>query len=103
MNNLSEVKLAIIEKNEEVENEKKIKIDLKDKIKNMNKLLDKKEQNVKEINKLYEFKKDEFQNRKKIYENIKDIYIKTENEKLISMTLEEAINNLNERIKFINE
>ena len=103
LNVLSDLKLAIIEKNEEVEEEKKIKSDLRDKIKNINKLLDKREKDVKELNKLYEFKKDSFQNKKKIYENIKDIYIKTEHEKLISMTLEEAMNNLNERIKFINE
>lgn len=103
LNVLSDLKLAIIEKNGEVEEEKKIKSDLRDKIKNINKLLDKREKDIKELNKLYEFKKDSFQNKKKIYENIKDIYIKTEHEKLISMTLEEAINNLNERIKFINE
>ena len=65
LNVLSDLKLAIIEKNEEVEEEKKIKSDLRDKIKNINKLLDKREKDIKELNKLYEFKKDSFQNKKK--------------------------------------
>ena len=103
LNNISELKLAIIEKNQEIESEIKIKNELNDNIKKINTVLNNKEQEVNDINVLYEKKKEEFQNKKKIYENIKETYDKTEKETLYSISLEEAINNLNERINYIQK
>ena len=102
LNNLTEVKLAIIEKKKEIDFETIIKDELQDKIKKINKELTDKEKIVDDINKLYSHKKEEFETKKKIYENLKKLYDKTENENLFSMSLDEAINNLNQRIKYMH-
>ena len=103
LNNLAEVKLAIIEKKKEIDYEINLKDVLKDKIKKINSVLDDKEKIVKDINELYIHKEDEVKTKKKIYENLKDLYDKTEAENLFSMSLDETINNLNQRIKCINK
>ena len=102
LNNLTEVKLAIIEKKKEIDFETTIKDELQDKIKKINKELTDKGKIVDDINKLYSHKKEEFETKKKIYENLKKLYDKTENENLFSMSLDEAINNLNQRIKYMH-
>ena len=102
LNNLTEVKLAIIEKKKEIDFETTIKDELQDKIKKIIKELTDKEKIVDDINVLYSHKKEEFETKKKIYENLKKLYDKTENENLFSMSLDEAINNLNQRIKYMH-
>ena len=103
LNNLAEVKLQIIEKKKEIDYETKLKDVLKDKIKKINSVLDDKEKIVKDINELYIHKEDELNTKKRIYENLKELYDKTEAENLFSMSLDETINNLNQRIKYINK
>ena len=103
LNNIEDVKLAINEKGEEIEYENKVNKDLKEKIKEIDKLLDEKEKNVLDINDLYEHEKAKFQMKKKIYENLKELYDKSEEENKESISLDEAIKNLNERINNINK
>ena len=102
-NEIEEIKLSIIEKNKEIENNIKNKDNLKARIKDLNNVLNNKEQYVKDIINLYEHKKSEFDMKKKIYENINELYEKSKDESKISSSLDEAIKNLNERISNVNK
>ena len=95
---LSEIKTVLETRKKELDAGDKTRIELLEKIDSVEKQVELKKRYIKEKRELDAQKLEEYNQQKKIYENIEDMQNKIIKENQNSLILDEAINNLNNRI-----
>ena len=95
---IQEFDKSIKKRNKELESGEKIRIELLDKIEAIQNQIESKKKEIKEKKKYEEEKLNEYNEQKKIYENIEKLQNEIIEENMTSLCLDEAINNLNNRI-----
>ena len=96
---LSELKTTLETRYKELEEGDKTRIELLEKIDSVEKQIELKKKYIKEKKEIDAQKFEEYNNKKKIYENIEDMLNKIHQESQKTIVLDEAINNLNQRIQ----
>ena len=99
LKNISELNLVLKNREKELEDGEKTRIELLEKIDTVERQIELKKRYIKERKKIDSEKFTEYNQYKKIYENLEDIQNKIIDETNISLVLDEAINNLNKRVK----
>ena len=95
---IQELDKSIKKRNKELESGEKTRIELLDRIEVIQNQIEDKEKEIKEKKKFDEEKLTEYNEQKKIYENIEKLQNEIIDENMTSLCLDEAINNLNNRI-----
>ena len=95
---IQELDKSIKKRNKELESGEKTRIELLDKIEVIENQIEIKKKEIKEKRKYDEEKLTEYNEQKKIYENIEKLQNEIIDENMTSLCLDEAINNLNNRI-----
>ena len=95
---IQEMEKSIKKRNKELESGEKTRIELLDKIEAIENQIETKKKEIKEKTKYEEKILNEYNEQKKIYENIEKLQNEIIVENMTSLCLDEAINNLNNRI-----
>ena len=95
---IQEMEKSIKKRNKELESGEKTRIELLDKIEAIENQIETKKKEIKEKKKYEEKILNEYNEQKKIYENIEKLQNEIIVENMTSLCLDEAINNLNNRI-----